>query len=43
MPVFTDENELADQLQAMLAPKYKEVYTNINLASHKFYQDREKW
>lgn len=43
MAVFNDENELADCLRQMLKPKYKEVYANINLASHRFYQDWEKW
>jgi len=27
----------------MLTPKYKKVYPNVNLASHRFYQDWEKW
>ena len=43
MPVFSDENELATHLQTTLKPRYKEVYANVNLASHRFYQDWEKW
>ncbi len=43
MTVFEDENDLADCLREMLAPKFKEVYPNVNLASHKFYSDWEKW
>ena len=43
MPVFVDENDLANHLETMLKPKYKETYANVNLASHRFYQDWEKW
>jgi hypothetical protein len=43
MTVFEDENDLAGCLREMLAPKFKEVYANVNLASHRFYADWEKW
>jgi hypothetical protein len=43
MTVFEDEDDLADCLRGMLAPKFKEVYPNVNLASRKFYADWEKW
>lgn len=43
MNVFEDEDDLAGCLQGMLAPKFKAVYPNVNLASHKFYSDWEKW
>jgi hypothetical protein len=43
MPVFEDEIELATHLKEMLGPKFKAIYTNVNLASHKFYDDWEKW
>jgi hypothetical protein len=43
MTVFEDENHPAGCLREMLAPKFKEVYANVNLASHRFYADWEKW
>jgi hypothetical protein len=43
MPVFEDEIELAAGLKNILASKFKEIHANVNLASHKFYDDWEKW
>jgi len=43
MPAFKDEIELAQYLGDTLRPNFKEVYANVNLASHKFYDDWEKW
>lgn len=35
--------QLAAILREKLAPNFKEVYTNVNLASNRFYPDWEKW
>jgi hypothetical protein len=43
MAAFKDENDLANHLQKMLAPKFKDVQANVNLASRKFYEDWKKW
>jgi len=37
MSAFKDEMDLAQYLEDMLRPNFKEVYANVNLASHKFY------
>lgn len=42
MSVFESENDLANSLSKVLEPKFKKVYKNVNLASHKFYQGWEK-
>lgn len=38
-----DELQLAAILRDKLRPDFKEVYTNVNLASNKFYPHWEKW
>jgi len=43
MPIFKDEHELARSLEKMLKPKFKEIYANVNLASHNFYDNWKKW
>ena len=43
MTGFEDENDLAACLREVLAPKFKDVYAKVNLASRKFYDDWEKF
>lgn len=38
-----NELQLAAILREKLAPNFREVYVNINLASNRFYPDWEKW
>ena len=41
--MIRDELQLANILREKLAPSFKEIHTNINLASNRFYPDWEKW
>lgn len=41
--MIIDERQLVAILREKLAPNFKEIYVNINLASNRFYPDWEKW
>ena len=41
--MIRNELRLANILREKLAPSFRQIYTNINLASNRFYPDWEKW